>query len=164
MVKVDPLKAIKSILVAVDGSDASYNALATVCDIARNSKARVSVLHVIEVPRALPLDADMPGEAERGESVLTEAERLCEGHRVKVHGELVQARQAGVAIVDEATAGGIDAIALGLSFQPQIGRWFSEQEDQAGGPKVVVLAHKFWLSRFSADPAVVGRRQACHEA
>ena len=52
MVKVDPLKAVKSILVAVDGSAASYNALATVCDIARHTKAQVAVLHVIEVPRA----------------------------------------------------------------------------------------------------------------
>ena len=41
---------------------------------------------------------------------------------------------------------------------PQLGRWFTDQEDQAGGPKVVVLAHKFWLRRFSADPGVVGRR------
>jgi putative ABC transport system permease protein len=41
---------------------------------------------------------------------------------------------------------------------PQLGRWYSEQEDQPGGPKVVVLAHKFWLRRFNADPAIVGRR------
>ena len=41
---------------------------------------------------------------------------------------------------------------------PQLGRWYSDQEDQPGGPKVVVLAHKFWLRRFSADPAIVGRR------
>ena len=41
---------------------------------------------------------------------------------------------------------------------PQLGRWYSEQEDQPGGPKVVVLAHKFWLRRFNADPGVVGRR------
>ena len=41
---------------------------------------------------------------------------------------------------------------------PQFGRWYTDQEDQAGGPKVVVLAHKFWLRRFNADPGVVGRR------
>src|SRR5687767_3170209 len=42
--------------------------------------------------------------------------------------------------------------------QPQLGRWFSEQEDQPGAAKVVVLAHKFWLRRFDRDPPVVGRR------
>jgi predicted permease len=41
---------------------------------------------------------------------------------------------------------------------PQLGRWYSEQEDQPGGPKVVVLAHKFWLRRFNADASIVGRR------
>jgi putative ABC transport system permease protein len=42
--------------------------------------------------------------------------------------------------------------------QPQLGRWYSAQEDQPGGPKVVVLAHKFWQRRFSGDPSVVGRK------
>jgi predicted permease len=41
---------------------------------------------------------------------------------------------------------------------PLLGRWYSEQEDQPGGPKVVVLAHKFWLRRFNADRSIVGRR------
>ena len=42
--------------------------------------------------------------------------------------------------------------------QPQRGRWYTDQEDQFGGPKVVVLAHKFWVRRFTSDPSVVGRR------
>jgi len=41
---------------------------------------------------------------------------------------------------------------------PQLGRWYSEDEDQAGGPKVVVLAHKFWQRRFSGDPTIAGRK------
>ena len=41
---------------------------------------------------------------------------------------------------------------------PQLGRWYTDEEDQFGGPKVVVLAHKFWQRRFSGDPTVVGKR------
>jgi predicted permease len=41
---------------------------------------------------------------------------------------------------------------------PQLGRWYTEDEDKPGGPKVVVLAHKFWLRRFDSDPSVVGRK------
>jgi predicted permease len=41
--------------------------------------------------------------------------------------------------------------------QPQLGRWYSDEEDKPGGPKVVVLAYKFWQRRFSGDPSVVGR-------
>ncbi len=40
---------------------------------------------------------------------------------------------------------------------PAIGRWYTEQEDQFGGPKLVVLSHPFWTKYFNADPAVVGR-------
>ena len=148
MVKVDPLKAVKSILVAVDGSEASYNALATVCDIARHTKAQVAVLHVIEVPRALPLDADLRAEAEHGEDVLTQAERLGDDHRIKVRGELVQARQAGVAIVDEATANESDAIALGLGFEGPFGRFQLDEVSQ------YVLEHApcdVWLFRYAAS-------------
>jgi putative ABC transport system permease protein len=39
---------------------------------------------------------------------------------------------------------------------PQVGRWFTDQEDQFGGPKVVVLGWKFWQRRFSGDPAILG--------
>ncbi len=42
--------------------------------------------------------------------------------------------------------------------QPQLGRWFTDDEDKPGGPKVVVLAHKFWQRRFNGDPSVIGRR------
>lgn len=41
---------------------------------------------------------------------------------------------------------------------PQLGRWYTEDEDRFGGPKVVVLAYKFWQRRFNGDPSVVGRR------
>jgi putative ABC transport system permease protein len=41
---------------------------------------------------------------------------------------------------------------------PQLGRWYTEQEDQFGGPKVVVLAHRFWQRRFNGDASIVGRK------
>ena len=41
---------------------------------------------------------------------------------------------------------------------PMIGRWYTEQEDQFGGPQVVVLSHEIWTRQFNADPTVVGRR------
>jgi len=41
---------------------------------------------------------------------------------------------------------------------PQMGRWYTEAEDQPGGPKVAVLSHDFWASRLNADPAALGRK------
>lgn len=147
MARVDPLKVVRSILVPVDGSDASYNALATVCDIARNTKAQVNALHVIEVPRAQALDADLAEEAELGEAVLERAEQLADDHRVKVHGELLQARQAGPAIVDEATSTSVDAIAIGLGSGGPFGRFQLDETAQ------YVLEHApcdVWLFRYAS--------------
>ncbi len=45
-----------------------------------------------------------------------------------------------------------------FGVRPVIGRWYSEQEDQPGGPKVAVLTHEFWTRSLSADPAVLGRK------
>jgi nucleotide-binding universal stress UspA family protein len=144
--RTEPLKAVRSILVHVDGSNASYNALAAVCDIARNTRAQVSALHVIEVPRAQALDADLPQEAEQGEAVLEEAERLAEDRKVRIHGELLQARHAGPAIVDEATAGSIDAIAIGLGTDGPFGHFQLNDSTQ------YVLEHApcdVWVFRYA---------------
>jgi ABC-type antimicrobial peptide transport system permease subunit len=40
---------------------------------------------------------------------------------------------------------------------PEIGRTFSIQEDTPGGPRVAVITHKLWASRFASDPQMVGR-------
>src|SRR5258705_2767009 len=40
---------------------------------------------------------------------------------------------------------------------PEIGRTFSAQEDAPGGPRVAVITHKLWASRFASDPQMVGR-------
>src|SRR5437660_7688991 len=44
-----------------------------------------------------------------------------------------------------------------LRIQPQIGRFFSEDEDKAGAAHVLVMSDALWRRRFNADPAVIGR-------
>ncbi len=44
-----------------------------------------------------------------------------------------------------------------LGIAPEIGREFSEAEDRAGGPAVVVLGNTLWKKYFNADPGIVGR-------
>ena len=40
---------------------------------------------------------------------------------------------------------------------PQIGRWFSEAEDQPGGPKVAVLSHGYWQRRFGGAADITSK-------
>jgi putative ABC transport system permease protein len=44
-----------------------------------------------------------------------------------------------------------------FGVRPSYGRWYSEEEDQPGGRKVVVLSHPFWTQHFARDPRVIGR-------
>jgi nucleotide-binding universal stress UspA family protein len=124
--RLEDLRALidaRQFLVPCDGSAASYEALAFACTQAKRNKGHVFVVHVIEVKRTLPLDADMATEAQRGEEILTEAEHIGEQLEVRVEGELLQAREAGHAIVDEAIERGIDVIVIGTEYTAPFGEY-----------------------------------------
>ena len=44
-----------------------------------------------------------------------------------------------------------------FGLRAALGRTFAPDEDQPGRDRVVVLSHRLWSSRFSADPTIVGR-------
>jgi nucleotide-binding universal stress UspA family protein len=148
--RLDDLRALvdaRQFLVPCDGSMAAYEALAFACTQAKRNKGRVFVVHVIEVKRTLPLDADMVTEAHRGESILTEAERIGDELDVRVEGELLQAREAGHAIVDEAIERGIDVIVMGTEYTRPFGEY------QIGRTAQFVMKHapsQVWVFRLPA--------------
>jgi nucleotide-binding universal stress UspA family protein len=121
-VKEAPL-SFRSVLVPVNGSEASMMAVEFACSIARRGKGKVHVVHVIEVRRALPLDADLTVEAQRGEEILTQAEMAAKRQDFAVEGELLQARDAGHAIVDEAIERAADAIIIGVPYRRPFGEF-----------------------------------------
>ena len=45
-----------------------------------------------------------------------------------------------------------------FGVQPSLGRWYTAQEDQPGGPKVVVLSYPFWMKEFGGDARVIGSK------
>jgi nucleotide-binding universal stress UspA family protein len=108
---------LKNILVPVDGSDASLEAVFHACTTAKRNKGKVYVVYVVEVHRSLPLDADLTPEAIKGEEVLNRAEQRAEEVDFEVEGELLQARDAGHAIVDEAIERSVDGIILGVDYK-----------------------------------------------
>jgi nucleotide-binding universal stress UspA family protein len=119
----DPLSGIRSILVPIDGSAASLDAVSLACSIVKKNKGKLYAVHVIEVKRSLPLDAEMPGEATSGEDLLTRAERVAAEADVRIEGELLQAREAGHAIVDEAMERGVDLILMGAEHRAATGEY-----------------------------------------
>jgi putative ABC transport system permease protein len=45
-----------------------------------------------------------------------------------------------------------------IGVDPLHGRHFTAEEEAVGGPQVVMLSHRLWISRYGGDPAIVGRR------
>ncbi|MCY4638757.1 MAG: universal stress protein [Chloroflexi bacterium] len=146
---LDATARLRSLLVPIDDSGASRQALSVACDIVRRGKSgRVLAMHVIEVPRRLPLDAEMIEELEHGERILEHAESLAREQRVDLNADLVQARQAGTAIVDEARERGIDAIVIGIDYHRPHGTF------QLGRLPRYALEHapcEVWLIRYPPE-------------
>ena len=105
----------------IDGSAASMDALALACQLSRAKKGTVYAVYVIEVARALPLDAELGPEATEGEDMLQKAEGFAKEIGYQVSGELLQSRDAGHAIVDEAIERSVDAIVVGVDYTTPLG-------------------------------------------
>ncbi len=102
----------------VNGDRVADEALVLACNLMRRSKGTVYAVYVIEVARTLALDAEMGNEATQAEAVLVKAEEIGEELDCKVEGEILQARDAGHAIVDEAIERDVSAIVMGVSSAP----------------------------------------------
>jgi nucleotide-binding universal stress UspA family protein len=121
MASRDPAAKLKTILVPIDGSPASMEAVALACSLGKRNKGKVFVVHVIEVKRSLPLDADLTEEAAHGEDILSQAEKIADDNDYEVEAELLQAREAGHAVVDEAAERRVDVMIIGLEAEGAFG-------------------------------------------
>jgi nucleotide-binding universal stress UspA family protein len=104
------------VLVPVSGSKADAHALKIVSRLIAPRESEVTAVYVIEVAQSLPLDAELPEEINRGEKALESAERsvriFCHSRDDFFSTDLLQARAAGPAIVDEALDRQCDLIVL----------------------------------------------------
>lgn len=109
------------ILVPLGGNPSDDVALRLACDIAKKEKGRVQAVYVIEVRRTQALDAELPPELEQGEAILREAEALGSQLQAEIDTELLQAREVGPAVVDEACDRGVQLIVMGLPYKRKFG-------------------------------------------
>ncbi|MBA2615474.1 MAG: universal stress protein [Actinobacteria bacterium] len=87
--------------------------LATAIKLAGEHHARIEVLHVVRVPLALPLDADLGDEEAAAGATIAEAKLAAADHGVEIDGKVARSRALGEAIVEEASATGADLVLLG---------------------------------------------------
>lgn len=113
-------------VVYVTGDDSDTRLLQIVEKISQRNNTYITIAYVVEVQQSMPLDAELPAEIERGERVLHDAElfasRCVGGKRENVRTELLQARSAGAAIVDEAMETQANAILMASVLKKRYGR------------------------------------------
>jgi len=111
--------------VALSGSRTDRQIVALAADIARQGHAELIGVHVFEIDWTHPLDADLAGHDEDAQRVLDIAEATAEAARYKLETVLLQARDVGAAIVDEAVEREADLIICGLPFRRRFGGDFT---------------------------------------
>ena len=110
------------VLVPVRGIAPDDGAVALASQIARRDKAAVLAICVIEIQRALPLDAENETQTQQAEQVLKRAERIAKENGVKIETEVLQARTAAAALLNEAAERGVDLIVMGIPYhEPLVG-------------------------------------------
>ncbi|MBK9341895.1 MAG: universal stress protein [Dehalococcoidia bacterium] len=109
------------ILVPIVANQASLDAVTVAATVAKPRKGRVYVVHIIEVTRSLPLNAELDAEARRGEQLIRQAEEVAAHAGYPVSGTLLQAREAGSAILEEALDNAVDTIIMGVESSGNTG-------------------------------------------
>jgi nucleotide-binding universal stress UspA family protein len=112
-------------VIALSGGRTDRHIVALAADIAKAGRAQLVGVHVVEIDWTLPLDADVAGRSEDAQRVLDIAETTAESVRYQLETVLLQARDVGAAIVDEASERGADLIICGLPFRRRFGGEFT---------------------------------------
>jgi nucleotide-binding universal stress UspA family protein len=113
----------RKILVPVAGGPADEPAMRLACSIAKKDKSKIWAVTVVAVKRALPIDAEIDSEIQHAEGVLDKVETIAEEEDYQVETDILQARDAGPAIIDEAVERGADLILMGFSYKRRFGQY-----------------------------------------
>jgi len=111
------------ILVPVSGEDADRESIELACKMAKDGKGKVYVVYVIQVKRSLPLDAELEAETQRAEEVLSRAEQVADELDYEIETDLLQTREIGPAIIDEAMERSADVILMGMGYRKRFGQF-----------------------------------------
>jgi nucleotide-binding universal stress UspA family protein len=94
-------------------------------ELAKAGHAELVAVHVVEIGWSLPLDADIAGRSEEVQQILDVAEAIAEESKVRLDPVLLQARDVGAALVDEAMEREADLLVLGLPYRKRFGGDFA---------------------------------------
>ncbi len=112
------------ILVPVVGTEADVRAMELANRLLdKKNKGIVCAVHIISIERALPIDAEVDSEIRKAEDILNHIENIAGEHGCKIETDLLQAREPGPAIVNEAIEREADLIIVGVTYKKRFGEF-----------------------------------------
>ncbi len=111
------------ILVPVSGTEADDEAMRLACGLAKKVKGRIWAVYVITVKRSLPLETEIGSEIQQAEGMLDHMESIAEEQDYEVETDILQAREAAPAIIDEAVERDVDLILMGVKYKRRFGQF-----------------------------------------
>ncbi|MFC2066050.1 universal stress protein [Chloroflexota bacterium] len=111
------------ILVPVVGTKADEEAMKLACRLAKKDKGKICAVSVVTIKRALPLDAEIESEITEVEAILDHIEEVAEEQDYEIETDVLQAREAAPAIIDEAVERDVDLIIMGIEYKKHFGQF-----------------------------------------
>ena len=113
----------QKVLVPVVGTAVDEEAVKLACRLAKKDKGRIWAVYVITLKRILPLDAKIESEIREAEGILYHIESIGGEQGRQVETDLLQSREAGPSIVDEAVEREVDLILMGVTYKRRFGQF-----------------------------------------
>ena len=117
--------AFRRAVVALSGHPNGQRLTRVAAQMAKIHKAELIGVHVVEIDWSMPLDMDIAGRSDEIQQVLDLAEGAAEAVGVKLEPVLLQARDVGAALVDEAIEREADLLVVGLAYRTKFGGDFA---------------------------------------
>ena len=114
---------LNKILVTVSGSEADEEAMKLACRLAKQQKCQIYAVYVVTIKRTLPIEAEIESEIGKAEKILDRIETVAEEQDMEIDTDILQSREAGAAIVDEAIERGVDLILMGIKYKKRFGQF-----------------------------------------
>ncbi len=117
--------AFSRALIALNGGPSDAAIMRLVAEMARSGGTQLIGVHVVEIDWTLPIDTDVAGSSDNAQRILDVAEGVAEASKQSLETVLLQAREVGAAIVDEAIERGADLVVVGLPYRKRFGGDFA---------------------------------------
>ena len=103
---------IKNILVPTKGG-AETETVQMACELAKVHRAKVTAIHLIQVPYSLPLKSPLPYRALIGSSILQRAEAIAHEFNVEIETEILRCRRIDETILQYLATHDFDQVVIG---------------------------------------------------